>query len=375
MAGGVRPLWWENDVVVMRCLFVYRYCTMGGVETGLRFRIESLPSQEIEAHVLFLRDYGGSPTFADLDGRVFFGPSEGGFVELIRRYGYDVISVIDSFDVLEWIDRSDYTGKVIVELRSTYKHTLVHLKRLGDHRLDGILVPSRFQAENIKPYLPRSLRDGIPCRVAHNFVDLEHFGHDAGARPSTSRKIVCWVGRMDPLKNWPEFLKIADRLCERQDVEFWMVGGGGSDEEARNDFRKGLAGLRVSARLRWWPIVPNPKMPALYSLVANSGGLVLLTTQCESFGFAALEAMACRCPLIAPRVGALPEVVEHERSGLLYELGNVEQAAGFAGDLLDDATRRGRLGESAAATVRERFSPERCAAGFAAAIREIAQRA
>jgi len=353
---------------VTRILFVYRYCTMGGVETGLRFRIEALPARGIEAHALFLRDYGGRPTFEGLDGRVFFGASEAGFVDLIDARRYDLISVIDSFDVLEWIDKMDYAGKVMVELRSTYEHTLVHLKRLGDHRIDAILVPSKFQAENVRPYLPRKLRDGIPCHVAHNFVNLENFHPESPSAAPPNRRIVCWVGRIDPLKNWPDFLAIADRLADRDDVEFWMVGGGGSKPDMRTDFRKALGKTRIAARLRWWPLLPNARMPLLYHVVAASGGTVVLTTKCESFGFAALESMACGCPLVAAGVGALPEVVEDGRTGLLYKPGDVAQAADLVAGLLDDESSRQRLAKTAAADTRDRFSPDRCAAAFADAV-------
>lgn len=358
---------------MIKALFVYRYCTMGGVETGMRFRIGALPKHGIEAHALFLRDYGGRSAFSDLDGRVFFGPTESGFADLVRTQAYDVISVIDSFDVLEWIDRMDFGGKVMVELRSTYEHTLVHLKRLADHRLDGILVPSSFQADNVRPYLPRKLRDSIPCYVAHNFVDVEMFRRDPQTVAQDDRRIVCWIGRIDPLKNWADFLRVADLLADRDDVVFWMVGGGGSKEDERTKFRKAIGKTWIAPRLRWWPLLPNAKMPSLYSLVVNSGGLVLLTTKCESFGFAALEAMACGCPLIAPDAGALPEVIENDATGLLYRSGDVQQAADLTAELLDDDADRTRLADTAARRTRERFSPDRCAKSFAQAVRSVAE--
>jgi len=356
---------------VIKSLFVYRYCTMGGVETGMRFRIGILPQHGIEAHALFLSDYGGRSTFSDFDGRVFFGPTESGFADLVRTRAYDVISVIDSFDVLEWIDRMDFGGKVMVELRSTYEHTLVHLKRLADHRLDGILVPSSFQADNVRPYLPRKLRDSIPCYVAHNFVDVEMFRRDPQSVAQDDRKIVCWIGRIDPLKNWADFLRVADLLADRDDVVFWMVGGSGSKEDERTKLRKSLGKTRIATRLRWWPLLPHAKMPSLYSMVANSGGVVLLTTKCESFGFGALEALACRCPLVAANVGALPEVIENGVTGLLYDSGNLQQAADLVGELLVNDARREGLAEAGATAARQRFSPARCAAAFAEALRDL----
>ena len=358
---------------MIRALFVYRYCTMGGVETGLRFRIQALPRHGIDAHVLFLRDYGGRPAFTELDGRVFFHPSEAEFADLVHANDYDLISVIDSFDVFDWLERMDFPGRVLVELRSTYEHTLVQLKRLAGHRLDAVLVPSRFQAQNIQKYLPKDVRTGVPVHIVPNFVDPRRFQYTSSGGSRNDYKIVCWVGRIDPLKNWEEFLAIAEQMAERDDVEFWMVGGGGSDQPHRESFRQAVEKRRLAARLRWWPLVANPRMPALYSLVADSGGAVILTTKCESFGFAALEAMACRCPLVAARVGALPEVVKHGVTGLLYASGREHEAVAALTRILDDAALRRDLVERGAESVRKELNPAHCAARFAEVVQTVSR--
>ena len=357
---------------MIRALFVYRYCTLGGVETGLRFRIERLPEFMIDSQELFLRDYGGWQSFIGLEDRAFLNPSEEFFTSLIRRERYDLVSVIDSFDVLDWIAGSEWDGKVMVELRSTYEHTLAELKRLGDHRVDGILVPSCFQHDNVASHLPRRVRHEVPRFVAHNFVDLEHFsGADGYGLGASGPQIVAWIGRIDPLKNWQDFLKVADRLATRPDVEFWMVGGGGSAEEARTEFRKALTGTRVASRLRWWPLLNSGAMQRLYPTITASGGTVLLTTKNESFGFAALEAMASGCPLVAAAVGALPEIIEDGETGFLYPSGDVKAAASRVAELLDQPQLRERMGRRAAEVTRERFAPEKCLADFAEAVRKV----
>ena len=355
---------------MIRALFVYRYCTMGGVETGLRFRIQTLPNHGIEAHALFLRDYGGRPAFAELDDCVFFHPSEAEFSELVRTHNYDLISVIDSFEVFDWLERMEFSGRVLVELRSTYEHTLVQLTQLSGRRLDAILVPSRFQAGNIQKYLPKNVRTDVPVHVVPNFVDPLQF-RNISSVCQNANKIVCWIGRIDPLKNWREFLAIAEQLSTRDDIEFWMIGGAGSDKEHCDTFRKEVGSSRIATRLRWWPLVANAHMPVLYSLVARSGGVIALTTKCESFGFAALEAMACRCPLVAPRVGALPEIVQHEMNGMLYDLGNVRQATALVARILDEDGLSNRLVDGGGITVNERFAPDRSTTIFAQVIQSI----
>jgi glycosyltransferase involved in cell wall biosynthesis len=68
---------------------------------------------------------------------------------------------------------------------------------------------------------------------------------------------------------------------------------------------------------------------------------MLLPSEEESFGLAALEALACGVPVIATRVGGLPEVVPDREAGLLYEVGDVEgMSVGALGLLRDEGARR-----------------------------------
>ena len=60
----------------------------------------------------------------------------------------------------------------------------------------------------------------------------------------------------------------------------------------------------------------------------------MIPSQSESFGLAALEAMACGLPVISSSVGGLPELVKHNESGFIAEIGDVERMAKYAIDLL-----------------------------------------
>ena len=83
--------------------------------------------------------------------------------------------------------------------------------------------------------------------------------------------------------------------------------------------------------------------------------LFLLPSQLESFGLAALEAMACEVPVIATNAGGVPEVIENGVDGYLVEPGNVKLAAKYAIDLLSRPDRGREIGQLARAHARKKF--------------------
>ncbi|MGA8763908.1 MAG: glycosyltransferase, partial [Candidatus Sulfotelmatobacter sp.] len=83
--------------------------------------------------------------------------------------------------------------------------------------------------------------------------------------------------------------------------------------------------------------------------------LMLMPSELESFGLAALEAMACEVVPIATRAGGVPEVIEHGVSGYLAEVGDVETMARYAIELLGDESGLRAMGKQARAVANSRF--------------------
>jgi L-malate glycosyltransferase len=93
-------------------------------------------------------------------------------------------------------------------------------------------------------------------------------------------------------------------------------------------------------------------------LIASSD-LFLLPSQQESFGLVALEAMACGVPVLASQVGGLPEVIEDGRSGLLFEVGDIDTAVEKALRLLKDRELCQAVRQEALKDANEKFSMDR----------------
>jgi glycosyltransferase involved in cell wall biosynthesis len=79
----------------------------------------------------------------------------------------------------------------------------------------------------------------------------------------------------------------------------------------------------------------------------------------ESFGLAALEAMACSVPTIGTRVGGVPELIHDHHNGLLFEVGDVDAMAAAAIALLRDEPRLKTMAAAARKTAQDRFCASR----------------
>jgi N-acetyl-alpha-D-glucosaminyl L-malate synthase BshA len=83
--------------------------------------------------------------------------------------------------------------------------------------------------------------------------------------------------------------------------------------------------------------------------------ILLMPSELESFGLAALEAMACKVPSIATRVGGVPELIDDGVTGLLYEVGDIDGMAQGALSLLKDRERLDAMREAGRKTAQKRF--------------------
>jgi glycosyltransferase involved in cell wall biosynthesis len=330
----------------VKVLFVYKFLTLGGVETVLQARLEGLSAHRLDAQAWFLRDGGGRSIFDGLEARIQVG-DVGALRSYLEGQPPDVVSSIDTEEVFPLISPAAEGPKLVVEAHSPYVENLEYLRRIDRANVAAFFVPTEHQ----RAVVLRRLGNGADVTVIPNALRRCFVERDGALLPKPPRPIVAWVGRLDALKNWVGFLAIARRVARRMpEVEFWMVTPSPGSTAAGDLYRR-VSRLGLAERFVWYQGLPHDRMPNLLDAVRESGGVVLSTSLGESFGMAIAEAMARGCAVVVPRHSAFPELVEDGRRGRLYRAGSGSDAARCVGSFLEDVALRNACGSSARASV------------------------
>jgi len=191
---------------------------------------------------------------------------------------------------------------------------------------------------------------GVPAArltTIANGVDTEYF--QPAAAPATGPPRLLYIGRLVPDKDPDTLLKAFQlTLQAHPDAELWLVGEG-----PRQAALKELAArLSISPRLRFIPPTAD-LLPLL-----QSATLLVLSSRTEALPNVILEAMAAGLPVVATRVGGVPELVEPGVTGWLVPPGDAPALAAALGQVLSDAEARGAMGRTARQRAVDDFSLE-----------------
>jgi len=213
---------------------------------------------------------------------------------------------------------------------------------------DGLTaVSSYLRDETVRDFSVPSDR----IEVIPNFIDTEVWRpdrepcHRAKLAPG-GEKIVMHISNFRTVKRVEDVVSVFARIAERVPARMVFVGDGPDRPRAAQR----AADLGVESKVLFLG-----KHQSVDEILACAD-LFLLPSETESFGLAALEAMACGAPVIASRAGGLPEVVEHGVTGFLHEVGAIEEMADTGIRLLTDDDLHARVAGAARRAAKERFS-------------------
>ncbi len=206
---------------------------------------------------------------------------------------------------------------------------------------------------------------GCDVRVIPNFVNLEEYHPASGPRTEAlapaDHKLIIYVSNFREVKRVKDVVRVFARISRAMPATLLMIGDGPD----RPDAEKEAGELGVVGHVRFLG-----RLDSVETLLQASD-LFLLPSQTESFGLAALEAMACGAPVVATRAGGLPEVVDDGVNGILEPVGSVEAMGRRAIELLRDPKRHQAMRDAAVAKARE-FSAERVVPQYETLYQEVA---
>src|SRR6516165_1042865 len=193
-----------------------------------------------------------------------------------------------------------------------------------------------------------------PIEVVPNFVNCDVYTPivDANARAAARAKfarndeaILLHLSNFRPVKRVVDVVKVFSQVAREVPARLVLVGDGPDRSAA-----EWLAhDLKINDKVHF--LGKQDRVNELLPLA----DLMLMPSSMESFGLAALEAMACKVPSIATRVGGVPELIDDGVTGLLYPVGAVDEMAAGAIGLLKDRARLDVMRDAARKAAQSRY--------------------
>jgi len=205
-------------------------------------------------------------------------------------------------------------------------------------------------------------------RVIPNFLDCAEYRrrHDPELRarlcpPDECDALIVHVSNFRPVKRVDVAIDVFRRIRRRVRARFVLIGDG----PVRADVERRVGEYDLSGDVTF--------VGEQQDLVTwlSAADLFLLPSAQESFGLAALEAMACEVPVVASNVGGLPEIIDNGVTGCVCPPEAVEQMAECGVALLTDPARRAEMGRAAAQVVRSRYCTDLIVPQYEAAYLDV----
>ncbi|UJG44837.1 MAG: N-acetyl-alpha-D-glucosaminyl L-malate synthase BshA [Candidatus Heimdallarchaeum endolithica] len=302
---------------------------------------------------LMLIDLVSYPLFKDI-GYPYTISSASKFVEVITKEKLDVLNVHYAIPA----GVSAYLAKEItgIPVGITAHGSDIHILGIDPaynsvmshvfKKTDGISTVSKYMKKEI---FKNFLEDNNKIHVIYNPIDTERFKNQEVIQCDFKKlynNYFIHVSNFRKVKNAPFIVEaFSEVVKENNDVGLIMVGEG----PERKDCEIIAKNLGIEEHVLFQGVRYN--LTPLYSC----SSALISASENESFGLTLAEAMACETPVIASRVGGIPEVVKDRETGLLYDYGNKEQLVKHMFTLLENKELAKKMGLKGRKRVLENF--------------------
>jgi len=220
------------------------------------------------------------------------------------------------------------------------------ITRYGIVQSDGVTAISHYLKEATKEIFQFDEITVIPNFVCQtDYQRLPDSSLHQSLAPENEPLLV-HVSNFRPVKRPVDCVEILARVLQKG-IKTRLVMVGDGSERTNVEHRARCLGIFEQCSF-------VGKQPRIVDYLSVSDVLLLPSEQ-ESFGLAALEAMACEVPVIASRVGGIPEVVTDGETGFLSDVGDIEKMAADAANLLANEKLRTEMGKRARESAISRY--------------------
>jgi N-acetyl-alpha-D-glucosaminyl L-malate synthase BshA len=240
------------------------------------------------------------------------------------------------------------------------------ITRYSIEESDGVTAISEYLRERTV----REFEVKNHIEVIYNFVNCDvycrdkNFAEHRAEYAPNGERILVHVSNFRPVKRVTDVIEIFDRVRKQIPSKLLLMGDGPDRSPAEwLAVQKGIHN----------DVIFLGKREQVYETLAISD-VLLMPSELESFGLAALEAMASEVVPITTNVGGVPEVVEHGKGGFLAEVGDVETMARYAIDILKDESRLRAMGKQCREAARARFCTTKIIPQYEAFYRRVLER-
>ena len=226
------------------------------------------------------------------------------------------------------------------------------ITRFGIDESDGVTAISSHLRERTRENLGISRE----IEVIRNFVNCDFYIRNpelvAQQRPRFAKaeeRLLVHLSNFRPVKRVLDVIEVFARVARVLPARLLMIGDGPDRSAAE------FLALRLGIGDRVDFVGKQENVNELLPLA----DLMLMPSEMESFGLAALEAMACRVPAVATRVGGVPELIDDGVNGLLFDVGDVDSMAEGAISILSDPALLERMSTASRRTAQDHFCASR----------------
>lgn len=251
----------------------------------------------------------------------------------------------NSFDIIHTHDGHAHTSAVMhATIFHCRKPIVIHRKvafavkgwfsrwKYNHKAVAHIVCVSRYVAEVMR----ECMRDADKCMVIYDGIDTTKFTNNTVKPPS--RLTVGYVAALSKDKDQETFIRVANNILQAgMDVDFVLVGEG----PERHVYEALIKEYGISNHITLLGF--SHKVPDLLPQLT----LQLFTSKIEGLGTSILESFAAGVPVVATNAGGIVDVVVHEETGLLADVGDVTTLTAYTRHLLEDDAERDRLRNNA----------------------------